>query len=350
MHRLVIVILLGLTWLSQGCVRALSSRHDTDGAELVRPDLGRSDLDPQADLAADLQTETAPNLDSNALADAPAEGTALCQGGSTWTTISQGQPDDEYAFAVPAPLASCTFSFVVKGGGGGSSGDSNGGDGGQNSFDFVPGEAGVFRIVVGGGGLDALGGAGASGAGASSVTFDPASDTTRADAYVLSVAGGGGGSGSSEVNERGGRGAGDGAGEDATGVAGTLGNELGTGAPGDGSGGIAAAADDGGSCTAPCQGGPGGAAVNAAGGFGKGAGYGGSYVHGGGGGGGYGGGAASRYDNPGAGGAGKVFDVSSPATLVNTTTPAGGLGGGGRAGQKDGDRNGEVGSVALTIH
>jgi hypothetical protein len=264
----------------------------------------------------------------------------------SFLTSSEDEVGGEYRHIVTEDKINFTYSFIVKGAGGGqvNDPDSLSGNGGRNSFLFTPGESGVLIIVIGGGGLAGAGPTrGAPGGGASSVVFDPDAIAGLSDAYLLSIAGGGGGSGTDSGSA--GHGGGDGGGGDAIG-----GSGIGQGAPGDGTRGIGiSSGENGNSCTGLCQGGKGGLANSVAGGFGKGAGAGGDVTYGGGGGGGYGGGSGARWDEAGSGGAGKVFNVSAPANLSNTTDPPDGLGLGGAGGNLT-QLQGEDGSVILSIY
>ncbi len=281
----------------------------------------------------------------------PFAGGPNCTGGASYLQNSGSQTNGEYLFVVSADKINCFYSFTVKGSGGGSSYNAAlGGNGGKNSFLFQPGQTGVFRIVVGGGGKLAVGNYGGPGGGASSVLFDPDAVADLSDAFMLSIAGGGGGSGSGYVNEHGGAGGGDGPGTSSP----RSGGIDGGGAPGDGTGGVSIDSV-GGTCSALCQGGKGGdsydtSGVAFAGGFGKGSGNGGQVTFGGGGGGGYGGGGGARWNLAGGGGAGKVFNVNPPATLTNITEATSSLGGGGKGGSATNSTDGEDGSVALTIN
>ncbi|MBW2736817.1 MAG: hypothetical protein JRH20_30905 [Deltaproteobacteria bacterium] len=298
-------------------------------------------VDSAAPLDQAVVVDSVAVIDGTALADSstPDGGCAVL----SFPTPSADQPDGEYACTVGPADVNQVFGFVVSGAGGGcSANDKPGGNGGQNSFDFIAGQTGVFRIVVGGGGALAPGNHGGPGGGASSVLFDPDSDPSRDDAFTLSIAGGGGGG--ALAGDPGGHGGGDGPGGEIP-VEGR--------APGDGTGGITTGAN-GGTCDTPCQGGPGGTSDGefgfVTGGTGKGAGWGASYRFGGGGGGGYGGGGSPRYGRPGGAGAGKVFSVHAPATLTNMTeTVTRGEGKGG-AGGIHGVAPGEDGAVEITRH
>lgn len=277
----------------------------------------------------------------------------VCGGGDTFSSHSGSQPGGEYLIVVTPDQASCTYNFSVSGAGGGSAfASSFGGNGGRNQFSFVPGQAGVFRVVVGEGGALSLGQNGGPGGGASSVMFDPDQSPGLYDAYMLSIAGGGGGSGITESNEHGGAGGGDGPGEQGLGH-GPNSNDGG-GAPGNGAGGTSID-NPGGSCTSGlCQGGRGGnsfsSGITILGGFGKGSGTGGSQYFGGGGGGGYGGGGASRWDGSGGGGGGKVFnDLPLPARITNMTLIAESQGAGGLGGGRAGQAKGQDGTVAYQV-
>jgi hypothetical protein len=222
--------------------------------------------------------------------------------------------------------AGCTYSFQVEGGGGGRGNHDNptsnadGGSGGRTVFDFVPGSAGTFSLVVGGGGAGNIGlmtlddpEPGAGGGGSSAVFFKP----VEGSVIPLAIAAGGGGGGWAEVGTNGGGGdneCGDPCDEGSTG--GCLGL----------TGTLHAGGDPGGACPMsnldepiPC-GGPGGSGSGGgAGGFGVGAGFGGDEVGNqgsGGGGGGFGGGSAGGgAGDPGLGGGG--YFNNSRAALVS---------------------------------
>jgi hypothetical protein len=296
--------------------------------------IGFAARSPSEDGSPAVDAGTRPDGATDSALDGPmrsVDAAAECPNARTFDGRSEDQPNGEFVYGYPASAAerNCTLAITVEGAGGGSTGDSRGGDGGRNRFLFTPGQPGAFRVVVGAGGASGEGNPGAPGGGASSVLFDPAQDPSRADAYVLSVAGGGGGSGAGEgEQEHGGAGGGNGPG--AEGQDSNFGPHVGRGAPGDGSGGTSYSTDDDGDpCNMPCPGGAGGKSAGVPGGFGKGPGEGGENAHGGGGGGGYGGGGSGRWDSSGGGGAGSVFPVDPPA---NIRTPEGAQGGGSEGG------------------
>lgn len=117
-----------------------------------------------------------------------------CSGTGTQTFNYTGS---EQTFSVPANIALCDFTITVDGAGGGHRyQDSGAGSGGRTSFDFAPGQAGTFYMIVGEGGNDTSvydpvygGGAGGdpgTGGGASAIKFD---------STLLAISGGGGGAG-----------------------------------------------------------------------------------------------------------------------------------------------------------
>lgn len=301
---------------------------------------GRAGFEPQQDprLEQDLVDAAIldPVIDDGAVADRTVP--VSCSGFFEFQESSEAEPNGEYSYLVEVSQVDCAFEFTLRGAGGGATSESRpGGAGGQNIFDFIPHQTGVLRIIVGGGGTLAPANHGGPGGGASSVLFVPDDDP----GYTLAIAGGGGGGGL--AGDPGGTGGGDG--PAGGGVEGT--------APGDGTGGTTAGAN-GGTCGDPCLGGPGGGSNGdfglVQGGTGKGAGAGASYTFGGGGGGGYGGGGAPRYGRPGGGGAGKVFTVPSPASLINSTNAATNGTGEGSSGGVHGEVDGTDGSATMKIH
>lgn len=287
------------------------------------------------------------------------DSTQLCSGEMALTVNSESQPGGEYILEVKPNQINCTFYFDVRGAGGGStSQNSMGGNGGRNYFSFIPGQTGLFKIVIGAGGKSTSFGMGGPGGGASSVIFDPDLRPDMEDAFALSIAGGGGGSGGENgltgyklsPLQNGGNGGGDGPGGvsnifNITGGSPT--NEI----------------VSGGLCFGLCQGGPGGGN----GGFGKGGGYGGFQALGGGsGGGGLDGGSSgypvasqingslSFFYIPGNGGSGKVFSVRPPSILTKISSssdnqPPDQLIFGGMGGSIKSESNGQDGSVYILI-
>ncbi len=315
--------------------------------ELGLRDLGLLDraLAPETSLGDAVTADLTPPIpDIASLDSAPSP----CAGAFALKSSAQ-EPGGEHLVVVTPLQTQCVYRFVVKGAGGGyAESVARGGHGGLNSFDFVPGQAGVLILTVGGGGTgDPQRRDG--GSGASSVVFDPDATAGRGDAFTLSIAGGGGGEGGDAGSgscENGGDGNGDGAGGAGQGGYGSSGGNGACNVWGDCCGGTC-------SPSALCQGGRGGAGAVATsggvpGGFGKGGGKGGDASFGGGGGGGYGGAGGSRYNGSGGGGGGKVFTVVPPAPLLDTTDPAKSLGGGGRGGDST-RASGEDGSIALTV-
>lgn len=93
----------------------------------------------------------------------------ICGGGDSFLSHSGNQAGGEFLIAVAPEQASCTYTFSVSGAGGGSAfASSFGGNGGRNQFSFTPGQAGVFRVVVGEGGALSLGQNGGYGGGGAS--------------------------------------------------------------------------------------------------------------------------------------------------------------------------------------
>src|SRR5690606_26902707 len=146
-------------------------------------------------------------------------GTAIIGAGGTPASPAVYDATQVPLLEVPGDRAGCVYTITVDGAGGGRGNhdtppdNADGGSGGRIVFEFVPGRAGAFTVVIGGGGTGEVTGTdtlddpgpGAGGGGASQVTFTPLGEP----AIVLAVAGGGGGGGWAERGSDGGGGDGE---------------------------------------------------------------------------------------------------------------------------------------------
>ena len=219
---------------------------------------------------------------------------------TNWTTPG------EYTCTVPAGVTS--IDWAITGGNGGDAGGHSGGLGAQVTFfgyAVTPGE--VLYVVVGGRGVDGIGGSGAGGGGSSALL----SGGPLGTGTPIAIAGAGGGAGLGYAGGNGGSTGATGGGSGGLTTAGAAGGTLGTGGDdfgitgGGSGGGTGVNGSDG-----QTYGGAGGGGFGAGGGDGGGVGGGnpdgggGGYQGGGGGGGGFGGGGGGDEGGALAGGGG----------------------------------------------